>query len=330
MSYADGKLHFHSVPTPPPVVGPTHWFANAIMRQLKEGSITDDAKYVKAEDYHTMMNASENVAMSMSHNYYLKGRAEGLVDGAVGTVAVIIGLFLLVFLSSCSAAQLKQANAVVDEVHAVRKGIEAIPGVKEAVDSAFPEMTAIRAGLDAGYYVVKAGDTLWGISKSQLGDAQLWPTLMGAGSDVDDPDNITPGDQVTINKNLTDADKARARRFAQAYAAGMDVPDLNLGSVTLTSASTEEDVVSFSSVTRSSALTNVVLNDISIGVTINSPPLIIMFSDDPKAWPVVIVDGPSNGEPVMMVKVTDSASTTAQPVRTPKPGEPALRIMLAK
>ena len=47
-------------------------------------------------------------------------------------------------------------------------------------------------------YVVKKGDTLWGISRSLLQDPLLWPRLWEKNPAISDPNRIYPGDQLAI------------------------------------------------------------------------------------------------------------------------------------
>ena len=49
-----------------------------------------------------------------------------------------------------------------------------------------------------GPYVVKKGDTLWGISKDLLQDPLLWPRLWEKNPTVKDPNLIYPGDRLTL------------------------------------------------------------------------------------------------------------------------------------
>ena len=47
-------------------------------------------------------------------------------------------------------------------------------------------------------YVVKKGDTLWGISRDQLQDPLLWPRLWERNSFISNPNRIYPGDQLNL------------------------------------------------------------------------------------------------------------------------------------
>lgn len=57
-----------------------------------------------------------------------------------------------------------------------------------------------------GPYVVKKGDTLWGISRDLLQDPLLWPRLWETNSFITNPHRIYPGDQLVVpGKDLTPA-----------------------------------------------------------------------------------------------------------------------------
>lgn len=57
-----------------------------------------------------------------------------------------------------------------------------------------------------GPYVVKKGDTLWGISRDLLQDPLLWPRLWETNSFITNPNLIYPGDQLVVpGKGLTPA-----------------------------------------------------------------------------------------------------------------------------
>lgn len=49
-----------------------------------------------------------------------------------------------------------------------------------------------------GTYVVKKGDTLWGIAKSLLNDPVLWPRIRERNPFITDPNRIFPGDTLAI------------------------------------------------------------------------------------------------------------------------------------
>jgi LysM repeat protein len=57
-----------------------------------------------------------------------------------------------------------------------------------------------------GPYVVKKGDTLWGISRDLLQDPLLWPRLWEQNSFISNPNLIFPGDQLVVpGKDLSPA-----------------------------------------------------------------------------------------------------------------------------
>jgi LysM repeat protein len=57
-----------------------------------------------------------------------------------------------------------------------------------------------------GPYVVKKGDTLWGISRDLLQDPLLWPRLWETNSFITNPHRIYPGDQLAVpGKDLAPA-----------------------------------------------------------------------------------------------------------------------------
>ncbi len=55
----------------------------------------------------------------------------------------------------------------------------------------------LRAETEA--YQVEAGDTLWSIAETVLGDASLWPALYRANRDrIKDPRQVYPGQRLTV------------------------------------------------------------------------------------------------------------------------------------
>jgi LysM repeat protein len=66
-------------------------------------------------------------------------------------------------------------------------------------------------------YTVKSGDTLWAIS-NQTGiysDSFQWPEIFKTDRDqIQDPDQITPGQVLTITKDLTEQQVAQVRKLA--------------------------------------------------------------------------------------------------------------------
>lgn len=63
------------------------------------------------------------------------------------------GLVLVALLAGCSSAQLKDTNAVYEDLHAIRKGVESIPFIVPLVDAEFPWAVGVRLGLDGAYKV---------------------------------------------------------------------------------------------------------------------------------------------------------------------------------
>jgi hypothetical protein len=47
-------------------------------------------------------------------------------------------------------------------------------------------------------YIVEKGDTLWDISNEKLNDSFLWPNIWRVNSQLDNPDDIFPGDTIRI------------------------------------------------------------------------------------------------------------------------------------
>ena len=58
--------------------------------------------------------------------------------------------------------------------------------------------TAAALGGSEGDYVVKKGDTLWGIAKSLLNDPFLWPKLWERNPFITNPNRIFPGDTLAV------------------------------------------------------------------------------------------------------------------------------------
>ena len=68
-----------------------------------------------------------------------------------------------------------------------------------------------------GPYVVKKGDTLWGISKDLLQDPLLWPRLWEKNPAVKDPNLIYPGDRLTLpGKEIAPAPAAESPKAEPA------------------------------------------------------------------------------------------------------------------
>lgn len=70
------------------------------------------------------------------------------------------------------------------------------PGTGAAPASTAP--TASASGGGEGEYVVKQGDTLWGIAKSLLHDPVLWPQLWQRNPFITNPNRIFPGDTLAV------------------------------------------------------------------------------------------------------------------------------------
>ncbi|MHB8483442.1 MAG: LysM peptidoglycan-binding domain-containing protein [Nitrospiria bacterium] len=52
--------------------------------------------------------------------------------------------------------------------------------------------------IPGAYYIVKKGDTLWGISSSHYTDPFLWPKLWGKNVSIAHPDKIVPGQKIFL------------------------------------------------------------------------------------------------------------------------------------
>ncbi len=60
-------------------------------------------------------------------------------------------------------------------------------------------ITAVNAeDTSSREYIIQQGDTLWGISDSELEDNFLWPKLWNVNPQIDNPDLIYPGLRITI------------------------------------------------------------------------------------------------------------------------------------
>src|SRR6185437_9876621 len=47
-------------------------------------------------------------------------------------------------------------------------------------------------------YKIQSGDTLWDISKTFFGDGQLWPKVWSMNSNITNPHEINPGNQIVF------------------------------------------------------------------------------------------------------------------------------------
>src|SRR5208282_5962886 len=82
--------------------------------------------------------------------------------------------------------------------------------VVKAVDSPQPVPVTQK-------YTVKTGDTLWAISNQEgiYSDSYQWPEIFKTDRDqIQDPDQITPGQVLTITQGLSDQQVAQARKLA--------------------------------------------------------------------------------------------------------------------
>jgi nucleoid-associated protein YgaU len=82
------------------------------------------------------------------------------------------------------------------EANEIWNAIKTIPDWRTDVvaDIKVTGAPASAAGAAAKTYTVKAGDTLSGIAKSQLGDANAYMSIFNANKDqLSDPDKIKPG-----------------------------------------------------------------------------------------------------------------------------------------
>ena len=61
-----------------------------------------------------------------------------------------------------------------------------------------PNAADAAAAATEDAYIVKKGDTLWGISKELLQDPLLWPRLWEQNRFIVDPNLIFPGDRLAL------------------------------------------------------------------------------------------------------------------------------------
>ena len=59
-------------------------------------------------------------------------------------------------------------------------------------------ISTVKAEDESREYIIQKGDTLWGISDSELEDNFLWPKLWNVNPQIDNPDRIYPGISITI------------------------------------------------------------------------------------------------------------------------------------
>jgi len=59
-------------------------------------------------------------------------------------------------------------------------------------------ISAVHAADESREYTIQKGDTLWGISDSELEDNFLWPKLWNVNPQIENPDLIYPGISITI------------------------------------------------------------------------------------------------------------------------------------
>jgi hypothetical protein len=110
----------------------------------------------------------------------------------------------IVFSFGCAARQtVKQTAVAVPEAQATT--------VETPVAAAVPTAVPVQK------YVVKKGDTLWGISgkNSIYGDNFEWPLLFRANRDmIEDPDIIEIAQELTVKKDYSNDEKTDAKKKA--------------------------------------------------------------------------------------------------------------------
>jgi LysM repeat protein len=103
------------------------------------------------------------------------------------------------------SAKIEEAKAAYDEAKKMVDDCEAAKG--ETAPSG-----------DDVTYTVAQGDHLWGISaKDEIyGNALQWPLIYKANADkINDPDLITPGQELNINKSVSEAEIEAAIKHAR-------------------------------------------------------------------------------------------------------------------
>src|SRR3569833_330386 len=90
-----------------------------------------------------------------------------------------------------------QSSAVPDDLTATEAAIAASPSSQVTSSSAPPDASIINPRAPKSY-VVKRGDTLWGISSMFLRDPWLWPEVWYINPQVANPHLIYPGDTLAL------------------------------------------------------------------------------------------------------------------------------------
>src|SRR3569833_1781824 len=90
-----------------------------------------------------------------------------------------------------------QSSAVPDDLTATEAAIAASPSSQVTSSSAPPDASIINPSAPKSY-VVKRGDTLWGISSMFLRDPWLWPEVWYITPQVANPHLIYPGDTLAL------------------------------------------------------------------------------------------------------------------------------------
>ena len=111
-----------------------------------------------------------------------------------------------------------QASAVPDDLTATEAAIAASPASQVTSSSAPPDASVINPSAPKSY-VVKRGDTLWGIASMFLRDPWLWPEVWYINPQVANPHLIYPGDTLALAYG---ADGRPQIRLEQGGAARLD------------------------------------------------------------------------------------------------------------
>jgi len=111
-----------------------------------------------------------------------------------------------------------QSSAVPDDLTATEAAIAASPSSQVTSSSAPPDASIINPSAPKSY-VVKRGDTLWGISSMFLRDPWLWPEVWYINPQVANPHLIYPGDTLALAYG---ADGRPQIRLEQGGAARLD------------------------------------------------------------------------------------------------------------